>query len=78
MSHHAMTKAQHDVIMATRSRAITDGPMRPRPRDMTPMAPDTADVIDQVVGRIGTAEIARFRASRIARTYGAFNKEGDK
>lgn len=67
LSSYGMTKEQHDEIAATRNRPLTDGAMNVRPRDTQPVAPDTADVIDDAMGRIGRSEVARIAARRRAR-----------
>ena len=70
LSSYGMTKEQHDEIAATRNRPLTglgsEG-MNVRPRDTQPVAPDTADVIDDAMGRIGRSEVARIAARRRAR-----------
>jgi hypothetical protein len=70
LSSYAMTKEQYDEVMATRNRPLTDEPMRIKPADMRAVAPDTGDVIDDVMGEIGAAALARFTARRLARQQG--------
>ena len=68
LSPYGITKEQHDAIAATRDRPVTDGPMQVKPSDMRAVAPHVhADAIDEGLGGLSKATLARFTARRLAR-----------
>lgn len=68
MNHnYGMTKEEHDELTAGMRRPLTNPPMQVKPRDMHPVAPSHADVIDEQIGTIDPAAIRRLIARRISR-----------
>lgn len=68
LSPYGMTKEQYDEAMTARNRPLTDEPMRIKPADMRAVAPHVhADAIDEGLGGLSKATLARFTARRLAR-----------